>query len=389
VPIHSQAVPAPPLSTTARSSMAAALLLAAASPVLAQVIIPDARTCPGCRIQQQVMQRLGARDGPGALPGVEPSSVARDPQGRFWLAFFGQSLPQVFNASGQWVQEIGARGEGPGEFQEVQIVARIPGDSMLVLDRRGTATILDADLRAVRHVRLATGNPFDVETRFWPTLVLSSAYATPDRIGWPLHAFNMSGPQASPVAMFGFEEQDVRIQRGIEGMASSLRATRAGTVWAFERMKYRFSECSPEGQLIRVLERQPRWFVPRSGRPVGTRDEPPPSYVIGGNIDSEGRLWIYSVAASPRWREAWSNVPRAPGRGTGEARASVAMPDPDLLFHTIIEVLDPATNRLVATARTSHRVIKVLPEPGLVVAHRVEDDGTPVLLVLQFRLRAP
>jgi hypothetical protein len=122
--------------------------------------------------------------------------------------------------------------------------------------------------------------------------------------------------------------------------------------------------------------------------PLGRRDEPPPPYVAGANMDSRGRLWLYVQVPAPAWRAARADVPRQGRRGTGEASGSAFALDLARLYQTRIEIIDPGTGRLIASGVTPHRIIEALSRPGLVAAYRLDDD-VPVVSVLRFELSEP
>jgi hypothetical protein len=62
------------------------------------------------------------------------TSVAEDPQGRFYVANFGDKRILVFDSTGAWQRTIGRAGNGPGEFTAPRAIAAAGTDGLYVLD---------------------------------------------------------------------------------------------------------------------------------------------------------------------------------------------------------------------------------------------------------------
>jgi hypothetical protein len=365
-----------------------ALLLGSGSSATGQMVVPNALACPQCRIEFNEEVNFAAVDGPGALVS-EPSGVARDSRGRYWLVADNQMLPAVFDAGGSFLRVIGRRGQGPGEFEGAAQVVNVPGDSILIIDLLlGRANVVTDDFRVVRTIALPTTEIVSVAVVAWPNLViLNATVRTADRIGWPLHLIDMSNSLATIRKSFGHGGGELR-GPGRVGR-ESLVPSPTGGIWAAEAKRYRVSRWSNEGNLHIALERRPKWFSGLSrGTPGGPTVSPHP-LITGVLEDEKGRVWVFCLVAKPNWADAW----REAGSGrptTGEFPAS-SLPAVNALYDTMVEVLDPEQKRLVASRRIPRTVIEpVQASDGIrALSYAETSEGVPTASVLTFRLKDP
>jgi hypothetical protein len=82
----------------------------------------------------QPMVSIGTVDGDAAYQLHRVNIVRRLSDGRI-LVVMGPDL-RFFNAAGRHMNNAGGRGQGPGEFQYIQDLRVLPGDTLLVLNRR-------------------------------------------------------------------------------------------------------------------------------------------------------------------------------------------------------------------------------------------------------------
>lgn len=74
---------------------------------------------------------IGDRDGDNAYMLYQVSDATRLPDGRIVVASSGDNEMRVFDASGTHLATWGGAGEGPGEFQYLELVEPWPGDSII------------------------------------------------------------------------------------------------------------------------------------------------------------------------------------------------------------------------------------------------------------------
>jgi len=61
-------------------------------------------------------------------------SALRLPDGGFAVANYGWSEVRLYDSSGRHLKSLGRKGEGPGEFQRIETLSLMPGDSIAVWD---------------------------------------------------------------------------------------------------------------------------------------------------------------------------------------------------------------------------------------------------------------
>lgn len=132
-------------------------------PVDAQtrVVVPSAPSCSQCSIVLTPILKIGDADGEGVIG--RPETVTRDGQGRYYAAFEEMhGTISVFDAGGRYLQTIGRRGGGPGEYQFISMIHAKRGDTLLVFDSRNRRlTFALPTGQAVRSVR-STINPLSL-----------------------------------------------------------------------------------------------------------------------------------------------------------------------------------------------------------------------------------
>ncbi len=79
---------------------------------------------------------IGVLDGPPEYQLDEVTSAVRLSDGRIVIANNGSKELRFFDAEGRYLRSAGGAGEGPGEFQTIRGLYRLPGDSLLVWDAR-------------------------------------------------------------------------------------------------------------------------------------------------------------------------------------------------------------------------------------------------------------
>jgi hypothetical protein len=342
---------------------------------------PAPQECAGCRIEAAFQMQIGGGGADSlALLGGPPASILEDAAGRFWVFSYG-SLPMLFGAEGEFLQLVGEFGGGPGEFQYAQAGASLPGDSVIVFDANGRATVFSADLEPARTITVPGRGVTDVVVLDWPTrAVVASMIPTPESIGWPLHLVDMSGSLAEVLDSFGANEG-----RLLPEMTDMLRLkshlTRSGdAIWAAEAGRYRIGQWSDNG-IGRVIHRRPAWFAEASSMLPGGRVNPPAPVLVGLSADHEERLWVFGWVPGSNFADAWRNVPEV--SGSGETRASdLILP---LMYRTRIEILDPASGSVVVAGIWPRMVAGVLG-PGRVATYEEDDAGRAMLRIYRLRL---
>ncbi len=344
-----------------------------------KTVIPDEPTCKRCRIVSEVVATIGGADGPGSLVGP-PTYVLADARERFW-ALSPDALPVVYDRQGRFIKQIGTRGQGPGEFIRAMTAMVVPGDSVAIFDGPAQrTTVVAPDLSISRLIRtpvqvmggLAAG---------WPSqVILSGSLTTAAGVGWPLHIVSLVGSEAVASAHFG--PGDGTVLPGRSGVnVQQLAAARTGGLWSADVTQYRLTLWSLQGQQLKTLERRPPWFNSSPGGSLGTPSSPPPSGIVAIYEDPmSGHVWVFVRVAASTWRDAW---PSQTSAGVRE----VSMRDIALekLFATRIEVLNPATGRVVARGALDAFVLNTLSNQR-VATYVVDSAGLPRVEIVSLRI---
>jgi hypothetical protein len=123
-----------------------------------------------------------------------------DARGRIIVAFSSVAtthLPKAYDASGRFLRQIGAEGEGPGEFRRGELLTLGGNDSIFVIDKQlGRRSDFRPDFTFVKSllmlprvdaaVRLRTGD--------W---VLNTEVNDRERVGRSFHLFGADPPDVA------------------------------------------------------------------------------------------------------------------------------------------------------------------------------------------------
>lgn len=104
--------------------------------------------------------RIGTVDGDARYQFFRLSGAVRLSSGTIVVAVGGTQDVRWFGANGEWIRSVGGHGSGPGEFQWVRSLLRLPGDSILIEDPiSARMTLYDANGRFVRSWLIGADRP--------------------------------------------------------------------------------------------------------------------------------------------------------------------------------------------------------------------------------------
>ncbi|MGH7583287.1 MAG: hypothetical protein ACREL5_08700, partial [Gemmatimonadales bacterium] len=214
------------------------------------------------------------------------------------------------------------------------------------------ALVYDASRHFVRALSLPV-SPWDAVILADDRLVIASANAD----------------QPLPLLLLNNQGRVIRAING-DSNARRVRSPRwivrgaSGAIWTMPaQFRWRLEHWDTSGVEVAALEREPAWFRPYASLLSTTQRVPPQPSIQGAWFDRAGRLWVLGRSAGRDWG---SGLGPATGRG-------VVILDPDRTFDTRFEVFNPATARLVASARFDRSYESVV-EPG-VVMHSVQTSA--------------
>lgn len=301
-------------------------------------------TCPTCEVELIHLATIGDHEGEGILAAI--GFVQRDSRGRFYTVTDGDpSSVRVFNADGSFLTGFGREGRGPMEFRHISGILPLPGDTLLIFDYSSAhATLVSPSYELVRTF------PFPVRVRFPEyayvidgTPVVNGIAYSSDAYGHPFHVLERN----NEVTSFGYDDRLVTPRTRDAAIFRTIAPVRGErSFWAAALNEYRIEQWSVDGALEHVLERRVPWFTPfpdEADRTVRA-DNPPRTQLFGLHQDDHGLLWVFMIRADPSWREGIRREPDPVHGGTNER-----IVDYDLVYDTVIEILDPEQGALVAS----------------------------------------
>lgn len=321
------------------------------------------RDCSGdCALEIEELVTLG--DTTGATDGFvgRPAALLRRPDGSFLLADrLDPGALKLFSAEGTFVRRVGRRGEGPGEYQIVQFLLVLPGDSIEVLDlAQQRSTVLAPDLTVAR---TTPSVPVTAETLPLDSsrYVIARHMNVPERAGWPLH---LVSPGEGIVKSFGAEPRMTET-RSSDLFYRQLARGSSTEFWAAHLTQYVLERYDESGTLISRLRREVDWFPPHDDFPSVGPDDPPSPGLRALHVDADGYVRVVISVPDPEWRDALTPaVDRFGQEGYDYRRSS--------LYDTVVEVIDPERSIIVGEARIDAAVLGFTPG-GLLYA--LEEAG--------------
>jgi hypothetical protein len=337
--------------------------------------IPDSAACATCALQMRTLVTLGAASGAGELT-RSPNGIAIDPQGRYWVLAGGP--PRIYSPGGRFLQTLGQRGSGPGQFEDPYAAAVLPGDSMLVLDPvLGRAAVVSPKLRVSREID-APWPVTRVAVLKWPTaVVLSGDILTPDQIGWPLHVASFAGSRA--IIRHSFGPDSGKLLVGGRTAIAQLITANGGRLWAADFSHYRITQWTTEGAWLQSLIREAPWFPPSNVASLGGPNVAPAPAITGLELDSLGLIWVAAKVPGSHWAAAWPSLP------SGIVDVPVRNIHLDLLYGSAIEVIDPTSARVLTRRRMDEWVVAILPGHRAAV-YSTDAQGVRHLTIVELKL---
>jgi hypothetical protein len=338
-----------------------------------QLEVPDQPACSTCVIRVEHAFALDP-DGPAPLP----QRVRQVRSKQYWLMEWGE-LPMLFDEKGTPIGRFGRKGRGPGELTLATDVLQVPGDSTLVLEMAGRASLYGPNGRFARQI----GVPWPLGTGLilgWPDrLVLGGNIATPGRVGAPLHLVSFAGNTAELIDSFGPESGELR-PGGEPQVRQQITSAKGGGFWTAGYASYHLVRWSADRQRGVTLVRRASYFPEKSSTSLGGPSEAPSPALVAIRESEQGLLWVYVRVAAPTWRAALAGVPQS------AREVPVSAVRIDKLFGTVIEVIDPVARKVVARTSIPSLVLSPLSDTTIAV-YGARPDGSVGTSVMTTRLQ--
>jgi hypothetical protein len=256
--------------------------------------------------------------------------------------------------------------EGEGERVEIAAITLVGGDSLRVWTLSPNQRLLFSPDYRLDGVDILGFPPTNqVLTLDRGRSVLNLELQAADRVGLPLHLVEGGSITRSFGSTTGVYRPDVpgmtlrRISRG-----------REGRIWSAWVTRYLIERWTVDGDHEGEISRPAPWFPPYGDSP----GLPAMRSAVLEDIweDSRGRLWTAIRVPDAHQPES------RPTRGDGGFNRAA-------YFDTILEVLDPAAGRVIASTRIPESAINFI-EGGLLSTTRRGPDGRARVDILTFAL---
>ena len=320
-----------------------------------------------CGITLVVEKEFGEDSGPGM---IEAAAVLGwvDASRRLYVAGVSPvSHIWVFGPDGIFLRRIGRPGEGPGEFLHIQGAISTGDGIFSVLDmERAVIVTYDWTGTLLGETRMHGWVPLGAQTIHYegPLAIHSADIRTADRVGYPLHLFNLETGEIE--ASFGSRTGEYHLGAGLGTHVVARGPGRA--VWMARLSTYEIELWEPN-RVLQSMRRDVEWFpeLPpkRREQDHGWEAEPTPGLI--GMAADDSLIWVLIDTPDKRWREA------------------AATRDINLFVDTRVEVIDWRRGRVIASDRFDERLFAWV-EPGLAGRLAVKSDGSVRYQTLRLRL---
>ncbi len=314
--------------------------------------------------------RLGVREGPGELGGM-PMDLLASSDGRLTLLSSfsgGDGLPMRFDPQGQFVEKIGALGQGPGEFLAALAGFFTPEDSLVIHDlRQRRLTVLSPTGEAGRSISFGGGQVAKLIPIAWPDTVLA-VLGPFGREGRSFHLVSLSGSDAETLREFGepWPTEPQAINRFRRFASQPLD----GRLWTAANYSYRLTEWSTRGDSLTTLALSSKWFEqPGMGF---APDSIPETRIVAVQQLKGDTLAVGLSVAREGWQKAWDGIDVSHGEFRG--------PELSGLYEGLIELRNARTGELLGSQRLRGVIFAILPD-GRVATHYTEGPGFPFVTV--------
>ena len=318
------------------------ILAAIGFAILAQdtVRVGSEQTCSRCRI---VFERIAEFGSPSdnTSPFERGFSFALDSRQRIYVAPMAEQYSiGVYTRSGSLLRTIGRHGGGPGEFNNVSEVKVMRGDTLIAYDiRSARLTLFSHSHEVVSTIPMPPQLRFILPQRDGSFIAYASI-PTRDRVGRFLHRISRSGEIQQSFGPSGepFDARETASHVRILAQGAS------GIIWSARQNRYLIEAWTANGELRRVIIRQPAWFEEWTRHPLSGAERPR-TRIRTIFEDEAGLLWVILRVPDRRWRP---DPAARPGVESGGVPTYAAVPRYE---DSIVEVIDPRTGALLISKR--------------------------------------
>jgi hypothetical protein len=319
----------------------------------------DKGPCTDCVVFEEFLHLGGTEESKDVLVPTNRGHV--DTMGRIWLGQY-RDMVKVYSSSGTYIQTVGTRGEGPGEFTHPNHFIPLADGGMLIGDpAQGRLSRFSSELTFLDSRRIPAGVSQIAELP-GGEFVVNMSLATADGMGDPLHI--TSGDTV--LRSFGSPSVGVIDPRR---MTRKIATDSRGTIYSVPPDEYRITLWNQSGERLGEINGKPLQQPPKelANAEPGSR--------IEGIYAERGRLWVLVHELREDWRENSEEV------GSGPARRLLPV-DKDLAnwFRARIDVFGMESGNLLASSYAPG-LLAAFVGSNMAIQNRTDDVGRPTITV--------
>ncbi len=320
-------------------------------------------TCAECVIALDTVLTLGGISGPGLHVIIDGAHVAVDRLGRILVANRREAEISVFAPDGRFLQTLGGRGQGPGEFRLPISRVGVGTRYLHVFEFHGGRTLFDWNLEFVATHRMP-GYVWDAVVTEADQAIFAGDLPTSASAGLGFHVLDPSGE----VASFG---GDVAARSGVWDNLKYVTGNHR-EVWVLPHVSNRLVrwELGATPTVARVFDRVVEPFE---------RDNPPgfslPRSFNSGLMLNEDGLWVAWVAPDPEWTDRRV----APGGDRPDV-------PPSREYDGWLDLVDPSTGLTIARHQSDKTSDGFAKGRGYLILYEETEGGVPYIHLAEPRL---
>jgi len=305
----------------------------------------------------------------------EFSELYRLPSGRFVIGPLVDGWHAVLDPDGRFIHRFGG---DVGRPKDLPVVARIEGDlqdTVHLYDNFWQRELVFGPAGQFVRARRLPLPPFWVIRLPEERLLVQGRLRTQAAAGYPFHVVEASGRVSRS---FGVDRPQLLPDRPLDDARAIAPARDSNAFWSAWHNRHAIEKWSFDGRRLLSVELKVPWFEPWTRPPDGpVRAVKPPPFINALWEDDSGLVWLLTRVPKVDWK------PTAKRR-QGDEEDLTTIDDALAVFDTIIEVIDPQSSRMVASARLSGPFGYFL-RGGIVVGMRSRDSHA-VLQLARVRL---
>ena len=368
--------------------------------------------CVTCSISIVDSVRIGKTS--DKLIPVRPPGFLRDSRGQVYLTFSEWNDQPIlrYDSAGRFQGRVGKYGQGPGEYRMTSVVLLDPSDSLFVFENGGRiGQVFSPDGKYVRRADVRDERPFAVtasdrlriltlQRESWPPRAGARHVFRHNSVGALIDSFVVFSAATGEQRTVSSEHETYKMDHVITSLAYGARD---GTVWTLGNTNYRLEHhdsagvsrklygVRAQGEAVPMLHAEDVKKARANGQRISDWPEVrstktkrvlrPQNWV---DVDSAGLLWVGRQIAAPAWDTIAPALQLYPNSEAPEEE-NLSMDVESRLYHTVIEIIDPAVGQILARVTLpfmGHRV-----GAGFIGYVTATEDGyvIPSLYRLEFK----